>query len=231
MNKQRNLWIAVVSLIGTIILAACGSDDPDKTAVKGDVLLAVTFDEAGAWEEGTYPTDATTPDAILAITEGRYQIDFRADSSAALTWGSGGDDYADVIIEVDLEQLSAEKDNLYGVACRLEEDENGNATGYVLLLSGDGHYGIAELSRRSLDFLLEWHQSDVIEQGQAQNTLRAVCVGDYMAVYANGEFLGDVKDDQFQRAGRVALVAGVTEGETISVAFDNLTIYEGTLDD
>lgn len=231
MNKQRNLWIIAASLIVILILAACGSDEPDKNAVTGDMLLTETFDEAGAWETGAYPTDAAEPNAILTITGGRYQIDYTATANTSLTWGSGGDDYANVIIEVDLEQLSAEEDNLYGVACRLREDENGSATGYVLLISGDGHFGIAELSRRSLDFLLEWHQSDVIKQGQAQNTLRAVCVGDYLAVYANGEFLGDVEDDQFQRAGRVALVAGVTEGESISVAFDNLTIYEGGLGD
>ncbi len=231
MNTPRNLWVAAVSLIGMLILAACGSDDPDKNAVTGNVLLTETFDEAGVWEEGAYPTDAATPDAKLTITEGRYQIDFSADRSAALTWGSGDEAYTDVIIEVDIEQLSAEDDNIYGVACRLEEDADGNATGYVLLLSGDGHYGIAELSRRSLDFLPEWHQSDVLKQGQAPNTLRAVCVDDYLAVYANGEFLGDVRDDQFQRAGQVALVAGVSDGAAISVAFDDLTIYEGTLDD
>lgn len=230
MNKQRNLWIAAVSLITMLILAACGSDDPDQTAVTGDVLLTQTFDAAGAWEEGAYPADADTPNATLAIVDGRYQIDFRADRSAALTWGSGVEAYTNVIVDVTLAQLGGDDDNLFGVACRLQEDADGNATGYVLVISGDGHYGIAELSRRSLDFLLEWHQTDVIKQGQAQNTLRAVCVDDYLAVYANGEFLGDVKDGQFPRAGQVALVAGGTNGNTVSVAFDDLTIYKGALD-
>jgi len=28
----------------------------------------------------------------------------------------------------------------------------------------------------------------------------------------------------------VGLIAGVTESETVSIAFDNLTVYEGALD-
>jgi hypothetical protein len=104
-------------------------------------------------------------------------------------------------------------------------------SGYVLLISGDGHYGIAELSRNSLDFLLEWHQSDAINTGEAANTIRAECVDDYLAVYANGEFLGEVEDSGYLRAGQVTLVAGVSPDATVSVAFDDLTVTEATLND
>ena len=44
--------------------------------------------------------------------------------------------------------MNEEKDNLYGVLCRLGTDSRDNTTGYALLISGDGHYGIAELKRR-----------------------------------------------------------------------------------
>jgi hypothetical protein len=108
-------------------------------------------------------------------------------------------------------------------------DEDGDVSGYVLLISGDGHYGIADLSRRSLDFILEWHQTDAIHQGQATNTLRAVCVDDYMVLYVNGKFLGEVQDSRYARAGKIALVAGAAEDTAVSVAFDDLTVYEGAL--
>ncbi len=229
---MRRQWIVLtVILLAVLGLAACGSDDPDKEITTGAELLRVTFDAPDDWETGRFPADTDDPAAELVIDEGRYQVNYRADRSASLTWGAGGEAYEDVVIEVDIEQLGGTDDNLYGVVCRFVENDDGSASGYALLISGDGHYGIADLSRRSLDFILEWHQSDAIKQGQAQNTLRAVCVDDYLAVYANGEFLGDVRSDDYQRAGQVALVIGTTGNQTVSVAFDNLTVYEGTFGD
>jgi hypothetical protein len=146
-----------------------------------------------------------------------------------VTWGAGGDAYENVIIEVEAEQLSPEKDTLYGAMCRLVTDDSGNTTGYALLVSGDGQYGIAEVNGRSLSFLLDWHQSKTIKQGQAVNTIRAVCVDNYLAVYANGKFLGDVTSDTYRRPGQVGLIAGVTGGAEVYVAFDNLAVYDGSL--
>jgi hypothetical protein len=218
----------VIALL--LILSACGSDsDPSRSPVRGAEVLAVTFDDPGTWEEGVYQGENGDPESTLVIANGRYQIDFQAGRSAAFNWGAGGGDYENVIIEVDAEQLSREKDNLYGVICRLASDERGSVSGYALLISGDGHYGIAQLENRSLTFLLDWHQSETIHQGQAANTIRAVCVDDYLAVYANDKFLGEVKDDTFRRAGQVGLLAGVTGEAAVSVAFDNLVVYEGTI--
>jgi hypothetical protein len=221
--------VVLLAILAGLILAACGNDDPSRTPVKGAERLSLTFDEAGRWEEGVYTDENGAPESTLAIIDGRYQIDFRAARSASFTWGAGGEAYENVIVEVETDQLSSEKDNLYGVMCRLAPDDRGNMTGYALLISGDGHYGIAELKGRSLDFLLAWHQSKAIKQGPAHNTIRAVCVDDYFAVYVNDQFLGEVKNDAYRRAGQVGLLAGVTGEGTVSIAFDNLTVYEGTL--
>lgn len=217
----------MIGIVGLALLAACGSSDPARQAVKGDPLFTLDFATPGAWEEGAYPAGDAAPVSILETGEGRYEIWHRAEGSSSFTWGQGGDAAENVIIEVDAEQLSIYKNNLYGVACRLATDERGEQSGYVLLISGDGHYGIAELQRRTLNFVLEWRQSGEIRQGRAANTIRAVCVDDYLAVYVNGKFLGDVKDDTYRRAGQVGLVAGVTGGEEVRIAFDNLAVYEG----
>jgi hypothetical protein len=220
--------LAVV-LVLLLILAACGSDSPAKTAVQGAELFAVDFSTPGTWEEGVYTDENGNPQATLAIKDGRYQIDFHTGRDASVTWGAGGDPYENVIIEVEAEQLSPEKNTLYGAMCRLATDDNGNTTGYALLISGDGHYGIAEVEGRSLSFLLDWHQSETIKQGQAVNTIRAVCVDDYLAVYANGKFLGDVTSNTYRRPGQVGLIAGVTGEAEVSVGFDNLAVYAGSI--
>ncbi len=229
-NMKRRSGLAVVIVLVVLLLAACGGDDsPSQTAVKGDEVFSATFDEPGNWDVGTRSDTTGEPLSSLAVVDGRYQIDHTAARSASFVWGAGGPAVENVIVEVDAEQLSPEKDNLYGVACRLMSDERGDTSGYALLISGDGHYGIAEIKNQSLSFLLKWHQSDAIHQGTASNTIRAVCVDNYLAVYANGTFLGEVKDDALRRAGQVGLVAGVTADAAVSVAFDNLAAYDGTL--
>lgn len=228
--QRRSVWVlAAFALV--LLLAACGGDDDaSKSPVTGDEVFRAVFDEPGPWDTGTRTDENGDPLSSLAVVDGRYQIDHMAARSSSFVWGAGGEAVENAIIEVDVEQLSAEKDNLYGVACRLAADERGDTSGYALLLSGDGHYGIAEIRSQSLSFLLEWHQSDVIEQGAASNTIRAVCVDDYLAVYANGKFLGEITDDTYRRAGQVGLLAGVTAEADVSVAFDNLVVYEGALD-
>jgi hypothetical protein len=231
---RRALVLSIILITAGFVLAACSDDEPNKSVTQGDELLSVTFDEPGTWEEGSFPA-GDEPTSTLAIREGRYQIDHQAVEDTSFIWGEGGseilgEDAENVIIEVQTEQLSAEKDNIYGVLCRLGEDSRG-ATGYALLISGDGHYGIAELRSNNLSFLLDWHQTDAIHQGEATNTIRAICVDDYLALYVNDTFLGDVTDNMYYRSGPVGLLAGVTKGETVSIAFDNLAVYEGMLSD
>jgi hypothetical protein len=216
-------------IVFVLILSACGTDDPAKKVAQGDLLLSVTFDESGSWDEGHYPADAETPTSILEVTDGHYRIDHQAGRDASFIWGLGGDEYENIVIEIETEQLSGEKDNLYGIGCRLSEDEDGIVTGYALLISGDGHYGIATLNR-TMHFILEWRQSDAIHQGRATNTIRAVCVDNYFAVYANGTFLGDVTDDTFEREGQTGLIAGVDGNAEIDITFDNLSVYEGSIE-
>lgn len=223
MMQRRMIWCLGLALV----LAACGSPDPSQTVTQGNTLYSTTFDTPGNWETGTYPPDTPQPESVLAVKDGHYQIDHQAKSDSSFVWGTGGDAYQNVIIEVETNQLSGEKDDLYGVMCRLGTDERGNPNGYALLISGDGHFGIADFSRSSLDFLLKWHESADLKQGRAKNTIRAVCVDNYLALYANGKFLGDAKDNKYLRAGQVGLVAGITKKKTVSISFDNLTVYEG----
>ena len=220
--------VLVFGMLSVLLLAACGSDNASRNVEQGAQLLNVTFDAADDWETGTFPAD--DPTASLAIQDGRYRVTHSAERSASFTWGQDGEAFEDVIIEVTAEQISEYDNNLYGVACRLAEDERGNQTGYALLISGDGHYGIADLSHNSLDFLLEWHQTREIHEGQETNTIRAVCAADYLALYVNGEFLGEVEDDAYRRAGQVGLVAGVNKGESVEIAFDDLAVYAATID-
>lgn len=234
--KRRNLGPVLMMLL-LLALAACGGE-ASQSPVKGDRIDAETFEDAAGWETGIFAREdagdaVNTPESTLAVQDGRYRITYYAGPAASFIWGAADANRPtarDVIIEVETEQLSADENNLYGVMCRLSETASG-MRGYAFLISGDGYYAIAELTGRDLEFLLEWRQSGALNEGQASNALQAVCVGDYLALYANGEFLGQVTDAAFGAEGHAALIAGAEADHMIDVAFDNLVVYAGTLAD
>lgn len=73
--------------------------------------------------------------------------------------------------------------------------------------------------------LVDWTTSDKINTGPALNTLRVVCLGDYLALYINGEFMGDAIDDTYTR-GQVGLAAAAASRLGLTVEYDNLTVSQ-----
>ena len=116
---------------------------------------------------------------------------------------------------------------------------NADGEGYAFLVSNDGFGAIAyavkgAAERSSLTFIFDWIESDAINEDQSQNDIRAVCIDEYLALYVNGEFVGDVEDDRFSDPGQAGLIAGIfiesgdETGEAL-VEFDNLMVSEGEL--
>ena len=98
-------------LAGMLALAAC-STGPVRSFKVGDELATYDFSEPRTFEEGAY-TDAT-----LRIADGQYKISLnRGDSE--IWWAQWGDTLDDVVLDVDIEQVSERNENAYGVACRL----------------------------------------------------------------------------------------------------------------
>ena len=75
--------------------------------------------------------------------------------------------------------------------------------GYYFLISGDGHYTIRWSNGRSLDDIIPVGYSDAIQR-DAGNRLRAVCIGDYLALWINDVFVAEARDGR-GRAGPVWL--------------------------
>lgn len=108
---------------------------------------------------------------------------------------------------------------------RLTEDQIADGDGYLFLIQGTGSFAIMRSQDRALTPLVNWRQSGEINQGAARNQLRAVCVGDYLAFYANGKFLADARDSTYS-SGQVALLASAANRLGVRVEFDNLKISE-----
>jgi flagellar basal body rod protein FlgG len=197
--------------------AAEGQPTPTPTVeAQGNVLLEDDFsDPSSGWQAEQYT------DGSVGYQDGYYYV--TSTQEGKIVEGTANRSFSDVDVEVDATQFSApsNNNNAYGVECRLQS----NRDGYSLLISGDGYYSIQKYSGGSFTRLVDWTGSDVINQGNATNQLRVVCDGSYLALYCNGELLGETNDSAFTQ-GDIALVAATYESDTTEIHFDNLKVYQ-----
>ena len=179
----------------------------------------------------TSPTAA--PGVIMPLTisswarmDGAFKIDF---VGRKYVWTQGEANYADVVLEGDLRQVSDYDHNAFGLACRLDPANRGR--GYYFLISGDGYASIRWSDGRSLAAGRgRLKPSPLIKRGQARNRVRAVCIGDYLALWVNDEFVAEARDGRAS-AGAVGM-AGVMNyaGKRLTVAIDDLKVWRAAMD-
>ena len=181
-----------------------------------NVLFEDDFSNPGSgWDVKTGEEEGYDTGGRAGYESGVYFIISNEHGSPEI--GSANRYFNDVVIDVDATQISAPSNNhnSYGVGCRMQ-----GFGGYYMFISGDGRYGIAKVNKGAYDWLVEWQESTAIHQGNATNHIRAVCAGDYLALFVNGELLAEARDTLFMR-GDVLLMATSYEDEPTEVHFDN----------
>lgn len=205
----------LLAILTTLLVAACAAE-PTRMPALGDLLSAVDFDAPYEWEQ----YENAGQHVNFRIVDGVY----RAEAwDEGFVWVLNSQSHSDVVIQVDTQQTSTFDNNAYGVMCRAAPTNNGD--GYYFLISGDGQYTIRRGATDAIDAIVGWTPSAAIQQGAAINRVRAVCIGDYLALYVNNQFVGETRDDRYQR-GFAGLAAGVVADGDISVDFDALRIWE-----
>jgi hypothetical protein len=206
------------ALIGLVV--GCAPQPSEQVTRQTPPLLREQFDQAYAWRP--------------RLAEA-YGIDFRVEGGAyrarsaqtGFVSGLNADLHTDVVIEVETTQLSDERNNAYGVLCRASPNNDGD--GYYFLISGDGYASIRRGVTERVEGLVDWAQTGSVNQDRGVNRIRAVCVGDYLALYVNDQFVAETRDRRYSE-GYAGLTAAVAEGGTVDVAFDDLTIWAARLD-
>jgi hypothetical protein len=176
-------------------------------------------DPGSGWEVGDYA------DGSVGYRDGAYYVTSTAENK--IMWGLASQSFSDLVIEVETTQVfaSANNNNAYGVMCRVQGEE---LSGYGLRISGDGYTSIARFVDGNPEALVEWSASEAVRQGNATNSLRAVCDGDYLALFVNGELVAEATDSTFA-GGDIALTATTFEDEATEVHFDNLVVTRPAL--
>lgn len=202
------------------LLFACLPVDIDPRASQsfgiGETLHRDEFDAPGAWQ--TYDTSVLR----LGVVNGAYRAEL---STAAYVWGLNPFfTHDDAMIEADILLIEGgARDSGYGVICRGDPANDGD--GYYFLLGADGTYSIRRGRGNAVEPLIPWERSGAIRQGVALNRIQALCLGDYLALFVNGQFVAETRDSLYRRGiAGVGLVA--LPNAQLVVQFDNLTVRE-----
>ncbi len=182
----------------------------------GKVLLQDDFSDP----DSGWPT-SSSEDSEVGYRNGQYRIDVK--SANWETWAYAGEDFDDVIVEVDITKVSGDNTSDFGVLCRYQDKDHA----YQFAIGADGYYQIFRWEPDDEKMLLgdgEWLSSDAIREGNATNHLRAECVGDTLALYVNGTLIGAVRDTAYTH-GDIALAVGTYDHGGTDVRFDNLVVY------
>jgi tRNA A-37 threonylcarbamoyl transferase component Bud32 len=215
----------------------------DDTFTEGDIGLTATTFESVATEVHFDNLTVIEPDSIMihdSFDDPESGWDVEAFDGGSLSYGEGvyviraeDSDYyyvgqahvslADVVIDVQATQVlgPANDNNYYGTGCRLQSDGGG----YLFIVSGQGYYAIyREDGDGGGEFLVDWTESDVVQQGDATNRLRATCDGTRLALAVNGEPVAEIEDATYT-TGDVLLVASTLEDDPTEVHFDDVLVY------
>lgn len=195
------------------------SPTPSSTPTLSPTPAAELVFEDDFSTEGKWFTEQN-PDFGFEYEDGAYLVYVNLLNGAV--WSVREQSFTDVILEVDAGRLSGAKSGYYGLTCRHQGEEDY----YALVIGSDGFYGIIRMLAGEFEFLEQGvDESGVIRSGEAGNRLRAECLGESLILYANGQKLLEVRDDQLS-SGEVGLLAGTRKERGIEVWFDNFAIYQ-----
>jgi len=151
---------------------------------------------------------------------GEYFIELRTPDWFA--WAHAGGQFADASVEVNAHLASGAPDGHFGVLCRYVDAENF----YYFAVSADGYYAIFRRAGGTMK-ILTGDGSGMLPspaiRADERNHIRAVCRGDSLSLYVNGEMVATVSDDTLTR-GYVGLGAGSGPGGNTLVRFDDFVV-------
>jgi hypothetical protein len=105
--------------------------------------------------------------------------------------------------------------------CRADTSNNGD--GYYFMINANGYYSILIGQGDGITPLIDWQPSDAIHTGIDRNVIRAVCLGDQLAMHVNDELMGSIEDNTFTSGFAGLAVAAGNNG--VDMSFDNVTLY------
>jgi hypothetical protein len=214
----RLLVLAALAL-GSACTALLPAPRPQAGYLLLEQVLADPFDGSATWD--TYKADGLW----IEQRDGAMHFDVAME---AYVWTQNRVPHDDAMLQITARSASPASASAYGLMCRASPQND--SRGYFFLIGTRGNASISIGDGFAVRSLTGWVSSDAIHPGVAANTLRAVCVGDYLALWVNDQFVVDTRDSKWS-TGRAGLAAVVTEGNALTVRFDDLEVWRARLVD
>jgi hypothetical protein len=140
-------------------------------------------------------------------------------------WSLNNEPHRDVIVSARVRQTEGRLGNGFGLICRADEQGNG----YYFLISSDQYFSISvgTSARNDLFQLVPWQYHSAIRRGRVTNELRAVCAGDYLALFINDVFVAETTDREFE-SGMLGVTLAAVE-QTAWVRFSDIWLRDARL--
>ena len=197
---------AMADEVSFLLLPGIGTFSVNSTRVEA-------FDLPDAWETFSSPFGSE-----FTIENGIYRA---YAASPGFVWGLNEQEHTNLVAEVEVTPLTPFSDIGAGVMCRADVSNNGD--GYYFMINANGYVSIRIGQGDDVSPLVDWQASDAVHTGIDQNTIRAVCVGEQLAMYVNDELVAEVVDGTYSSGyAGMAVAAG---GNGVDMSFDNMTLY------
>lgn len=179
---------------------------------------SVLFQDDFARRSSGWPS-RRSEQAIVEYRDGRYAIHVLAPHTSL--WSTPGLELGAVHLEVDVLDITGPEDNVFGLVCGYQDDENF----LFLVASSDGFAGIGEYrhGERSMLSGEAMLPADPIAPSGADNHLAADCLPDGLRLYVNGSLVSEAALDS-EPVGDVGLIAGTYAESGLQVVFDNFSV-------
>lgn len=215
MKYPHPFWRLPFILLAAMLLGGCQLQSPGEPAAPArDILFEDDFEDAtSGWNR--VAADSGESD----YADGMYRI--LVNDSFLDIWARPGLTYTDTVIEVDAIKVGGERNNRFGIVCRVV----GPTNFYALMISSDGFYGIGKIKGDQFTLIDQkaFQPNDAILQGSAINHLRADCIGDTLTLYVNNQKIVEAMDSEYTH-GDVGLIAGTYESPGVDMRFDHFIV-------
>jgi len=194
------------------------SRDTPLTGQAGSVLFRDGFVDPSFAGWDRYEDE----DAILENVDGLYRMSVVTNSLTV--WSRPRLHFVDTQVEVLATRDGGPDSSEFGILCRYQDADNF----YLLEMSNDGFAAIYKQLAGDWVELRPWQASDAIHTGDgAVNQMRADCVGDQLALYANGVLAAEARDPDFT-SGDVGLQVGTFDDPGANILFDDFVVRQPT---
>lgn len=212
------LVVAVICLIGMVfgvvklLTPSAPTAAPDVTPMAGEApYFSDDFsDPSSGW------SPMVTDNVITIYQDGMFRIFVNAPQSTY--WSNPGLNYSDVVVEVTAHKTGGPDDNMYGVICRYQDNDNF----YFLTITSTGYASIHKFLQGELILIgsVLNSPSDAILGGNSPNIIHAECIQNTLTISANGEKLLDAEDGDIP-SGDVGLIVGTYDEPGVDILFDD----------